>query len=79
MLREVPQAKAKTKKAHLGFNKILATGGSWDESKAGVKALTATPSYVWDAMAVHAPDSARTACQAVDRATATQYFEVRLN
>lgn len=41
------------------------------------KAVTATPGWVWEGLAAHAPESAQLACRAADASSAARYFEVR--
>ena len=72
-----PRGLVKARRAHTGFNKLLAIGGVWEITKGKGKAVTAPPAWVWEGLAAHAPSTARLACQAADSSSAARYFEAR--
>ena len=66
----------KARRAHTGLRKLLARGGVWEVVKGKGKAVTATPAWVWEGLATHAPEGAEVACRAADASSAARYFEV---
>eukprot|EP00891_Asterochloris_glomerata_P007995 jgi/Astpho2/7995/Aster-x1473 len=66
---------AKTRKQYKAYEKLVAWGGLWEITKGKGRAITQPPSWVWDGLAVHAPNAAELACRATDVASAAKYFE----
>lgn len=61
---------------YVPFQSWLCMQGLWEITKGKGRAITQPPSWVWDGLAVHAPNAAELACRATDVASAAKYFEV---
>ena len=47
-----------------------------EDSQNKATALATTPEHIWEGLEVHNPEGADAACEAVDIATAMNYFKV---